>query len=208
MTDIFQYDPANMTANVVRAGCVIPAAISMVTMIKMRIENDRALTDAKIVGATNKARTLFDNIKGATLANAGAAAIVPNEIKRSIKGSPANVHGNHGKDDVDFFSTDGDQNELKAELKKWVKELLPYSFKYGKTADMKAGDGAWAISSAHRHNTILARTLVFIVNLQRSIRAKLQQDLTYTPSTARIIHSLPIANTRVTEFYGFDTARR
>jgi len=51
-----------------------------------------------------------------------------------------------------------------------------------------------------RFDTILIRNLVFIVNLYRSVRMKLQRDLNY--DRAITLKSIPITRTQLTEFYG------
>lgn len=51
-----------------------------------------------------------------------------------------------------------------------------------------------------RFDTVLIRNLVFIVNLYRSVRMKLQQDLTYSKDI--VTKSLPITRAQLTEFSG------
>ncbi len=73
----------------------------------------------------------------------------------------------------------------------------------------KASTAAFDEGKTHdRFNTYITRILIFIVNLQRSIRAKLHDDLMYVPETAKIINSLPVSNNNVTEFFGFESSRK
>jgi hypothetical protein len=51
-----------------------------------------------------------------------------------------------------------------------------------------------------RLDTVLVRNLIFIVNLYRSVRAKLHSDLVYDREI--VIKSAPITNARLTEFFG------
>jgi hypothetical protein len=53
-----------------------------------------------------------------------------------------------------------------------------------------------------RFDTVLIRNLVFIVNLYRSVRMKLQRDLTYSKDI--VIRSEPITRVQLTEFFGND----
>jgi len=51
-----------------------------------------------------------------------------------------------------------------------------------------------------RFDTVLIRNLVFIVNLYRSVRMKLQRDLNYDRTVT--LKSIPITRSQLTEFYG------
>lgn len=57
-----------------------------------------------------------------------------------------------------------------------------------------------AVVGRLRFDTVLIRNLVFIVNLYRSVRMKLQRDLTYNKDV--ITRSAPITRVQLTEFYG------
>ncbi len=57
-----------------------------------------------------------------------------------------------------------------------------------------------------RFDTIFIRNLIFIVNLYRSIRMKLQRDLTYNKDI--IARSIPITRPDLTEFYGNSVPNR
>jgi hypothetical protein len=57
-----------------------------------------------------------------------------------------------------------------------------------------------AVGGRARFDTVLIRNLTFIVNLYRSVRLKLQKDLTYSKDI--ITKSLPITRNQLTEFSG------
>jgi uncharacterized protein YbjT (DUF2867 family) len=51
-----------------------------------------------------------------------------------------------------------------------------------------------------RFDTVFIRNLIFIVNLYRSVRMKLQRDLVYSRDV--VMRSAPITRPQLTEFYG------
>jgi len=51
-----------------------------------------------------------------------------------------------------------------------------------------------------RFDTVLIHNLVFIINLYRSVRMKLQRDLVYSKNI--VLRSAPITRVQLTEFYG------
>ena len=57
-----------------------------------------------------------------------------------------------------------------------------------------------AVNGALRFDTVLIRNLIFVVNLYRSIRLKLQRDLVYSRDI--VTRSAPITRTQLTEFSG------
>lgn len=57
-----------------------------------------------------------------------------------------------------------------------------------------------SVAGKNRFDTVLVRNLIFIVNLYRSVRTKLSQDLTYSRDI--IARSVPITRPQLTEFYG------
>ncbi len=62
-----------------------------------------------------------------------------------------------------------------------------------------------AINGQMRFDTVLIRNIVFIVNLYRSVRMKLQRDLNYSKDI--ILRSAPITRTELTEFHANQTWR-
>ena len=71
----------------------------------------------------------------------------------------------------------------------------------GELKTAAVGDkAALAVNGRIRFDTVLIRNLVFIVNLYRSVRMKLQQDLTYSKDI--VTKSLPITRAQLTEFSG------
>lgn len=69
-----------------------------------------------------------------------------------------------------------------------------------KSVDVTAINDILAQVGRLRFDTILIRNLVFIVNLYRSVRMKLQRDLVY--SKAVILRAEPITRAQLTEFHG------
>lgn len=69
-----------------------------------------------------------------------------------------------------------------------------------KMADVRAIREVLSVLGRLRFDTILIRNLVFIINLYRSVRMKLQRDLVYSKDI--VLKSAPITRVQLTEFYG------
>ncbi len=69
-----------------------------------------------------------------------------------------------------------------------------------KTANIGASADLLADLGHMRFDTVLVRNLLFVINLYRSARLKLQRDLTYSKDV--IARSAPITRPQLTEFFG------
>jgi hypothetical protein len=68
-----------------------------------------------------------------------------------------------------------------------------------KQVDIGGNAAALAANGRNRFDTILMRNLIFVLNLYRSVRMKLQRDLTYSKDI--ISRSVPVTRPQLTEFY-------
>lgn len=75
-----------------------------------------------------------------------------------------------------------------------------------KTASVGAGKDVLARNGQCRFDTVIVRNLIFVVNLYRSVRLRLQRDLIYSKDI--IAKSIPITREQLTEFSGNSSLSR
>ncbi len=187
------------------------ASIIVNTIASAILFNDKATTLAAITAApaTDDDKRFFNRLvsqvfdsadaKPATILNAALGPITNAAITGYIGNRVARAPSTHQNNGVLSYMDDNNytNNDFGAAIQPDNDNIVdPTQVKTVNITDATATAAIGVI----RFDTILVRNLIFIVNLYRSVRAKLNRDLNY--SRDLIARSASITRPQLTEFYG------